>query len=39
MMDHPNIIRYIESFEDERYMYIITEYVPKSQDLDKLIIK
>ena len=28
MMDHPNIIKYVESFEDKRYMYIVMEYVP-----------
>ena len=33
MMDHPNIIKYVESFEDNRYMYIVTEYVESSRDL------
>jgi serine/threonine protein kinase len=27
MLDHTNIIKYVESFEDHRYMYIVTEYV------------
>lgn len=33
MMDHPNIIKYVESFEDNRYMYIVMEYVGSSRDL------
>jgi len=33
MMDHPNIIKYVESFEDNRYMYIVTEFVESSRDL------
>ena len=33
MMDHPNIIKYVESFEDKRYMYIVMEYVGSSRDL------
>lgn len=26
MMDHESIIKYVESFEDNRYMYIVTEF-------------
>lgn len=37
MMDHPNIIKYVESFEDQRYMYIITEYVAHSRDLSDIL--
>ena len=33
IMDHKNIIKYVESFEDNRYMYIVTEYVENSRDL------
>jgi len=33
MMDHTNIIKYVESFEDNRYMYLVTEYVESSRDL------
>ena len=36
MMDHPNIIKYVESFEDNRYMYIVTEYVESSCDLSDI---
>ena len=37
MMDHTNIIKYVESFEDNRYMYIVTEYVQNSRDLSDLL--
>ena len=36
MMDHPNIIKYTECYEDERYMYIVTEYIPQSEDLKEI---
>ena len=36
-LDHPNIIKYIESFEDHRYMYIVTEYMPNSRDLSQIL--
>ena len=26
MLDHTNIITYVESYEDKRYMYIVMEY-------------
>ena len=34
-LDHPNIIKYIESFENEEYIFIIMEYA--ELDLNKLI--
>ena len=30
MLDHDNVIKYVESFEDNRYMYIVMEYIPSS---------
>lgn len=33
MLDHPNVINYVESFEDQRYMYIVMEYVENATDL------
>jgi len=39
MLDHPNIVNYIESFEDEVNLFIITEYLEESQDLQKMIDK
>lgn len=37
MMDHPNIIKYVESFEDNRYMYIVTELVESSRSLSSIV--
>ena len=37
MFDHPNIVKYVESYEDNRYMYIVMEYVEDAIDLYKLI--
>ena len=36
-LDHPYICRYTESFEDEKYMYIVMEYVEDAIDLEHLI--
>ena len=33
MMDHPNIIKYVESFEDNRYMYIVQELMTGCRSL------
>lgn len=27
MLDHPNIVKYVESYEDNRYMYIVMQYL------------
>ena len=27
LFDHPNIVKYVESYEDNRYMYIVMEYL------------
>ena len=37
MMDHPNIIKYVESFEDNRYIYIVTEFVESSRSLEDVL--
>lgn len=26
LMDHPNIVKYVESFDHENYFYIVMEY-------------
>ena len=39
MLDHTNIIKYVESFEDNRYIYIVTEFVESSRDLCDILIK
>ena len=33
MFDHPNIVKYVESYEDNRYMYIVMEYLQKATEL------
>ena len=35
-LDHPNVVRYVESFEDDRYMYLVTEFIPRSKDVLEL---
>ena len=33
-IDHPHVVNYVQSFEDEKYLYIIMEYI-KGDDLYK----
>ena len=33
-LDHPNIIKFIESFDDDKYHYIITDYYPNGNLAD-----
>ena len=33
MLDHPNIVKYVESYEDNRYMYIVMEYLEEASEL------
>ena len=33
MLDHPNIVKYVESYEDKRYMYIVMEYLAEATEL------
>ena len=37
VLDHPNIVKYVESYEDKRYMYIVMEYVENATDLEHLV--
>ena len=37
VLDHPNIVKYVESYEDKRYMYIVMEYVEDATDLEHLL--
>lgn len=27
-LDHPNIVKYIECYNDQKYIYLVMEYVP-----------
>ena len=35
-LDHPNIVKYFETFEDLNYVYIVTEYCPKGDLFDMM---
>mgnify|MGYP003479475638 FL=1 len=35
-LNHSNIVKYIDSFEWENNLYLVTEYNPKFQPLDKI---
>lgn len=37
MLDHPNIVKYKESYEDDLTMFIVMEYLEESTELQKLI--
>jgi serine/threonine protein kinase len=32
-LDHPNVVNYIESFEDQKYLYIVMENVEGANEL------
>ena len=32
-LDHPNIVKYKESFEDDEILYIVMEYLPNATEL------
>ena len=36
-LDHENIVNYVESYEDNRYLYIVMEYVEEATDLEYVI--
>ena len=36
-LDHPNIIKYFEKFENSSYIYIVTEYCPGGELFDKIV--
>lgn len=39
MLDHPNIVKYVESYEDNRYMYIVMEYIQGATELTDVVLK
>jgi len=39
ILDHPNIVKYVESYEDDRYMYIVMEYVERATELAEIVDK
>ena len=37
LLDHPNIIKYYESYEDNRYLYIVMELIEEATELQDVI--
>ena len=37
MLDHPNIVKYQESYEDEQNLYIVMEVLEEANELQKVI--
>ena len=33
MLDHPNIVKYIESYQDSQNLYIVMEYLEEAEEL------
>jgi len=33
-LDHPNIVKYYETYEDKRYMYLVMQFCPKGELFD-----
>ena len=35
-LDHPNIVNYMESYDDTKYIYLVMEYIQGMQLFDKI---
>ena len=35
-LDHPNIVKYFETYDDAKYIYLVMEYISGSQLFDKI---
>lgn len=35
-LDHPNIVKYYETYDDAKYIYLVMEYITGSQLFDKI---
>ncbi len=35
-LDHPNIVKYYETYEDQKYMYLVMEYCSGGELFDKI---
>ena len=35
-LDHPNIVKYYETYIDTKYMYLVMEYCPGGELFDKI---
>lgn len=36
-LDHPNIVKYLETYDDDKYIYLIMEYIPGCQLFHKIV--
>ena len=35
-LDHPNIVKYYETYNDQKYIYLVMEYVNGTQLFEKI---
>ena len=35
-LDHPNIVKYFETYDDAKYIYLVMEYISGCQLFDKI---
>ena len=35
-LDHPNIVKYFETYDDTKYIYLVMEYISGCQLFDKI---
>jgi len=35
-LDHPNIVKYFETYDDNKYIYLVMEYISGGQLFDKI---
>jgi calcium-dependent protein kinase len=35
-LDHPNIVKYYETYEDAKYLYMVMEHCPGGELFDKI---
>lgn len=36
ILDHPNIVNYIETYDDQKYIYLVMEFINGGQLFDKI---
>ena len=35
-LDHPNIVKYYETYDDKRFLYLVMEHIDGTELLDKI---
>jgi calcium/calmodulin-dependent protein kinase I len=38
-LDHPNIVKFVDSFEEEKFFYVVLEFLPGGELFDRLVQK